>query len=144
MLEHYDYDEKSPSCLINRKTGKSVGCVGNHGYYQVNTKKFGWYLAHRIVLELHNGPIPTGMFIDHIDRVRTNNRIDNLRLVTPSENSWNSGAHVDNAVGEKNISRHQKGFAVEVMRNGIRIRKTTKTLEEAIKLRDTIVEGVDD
>ena len=44
---------------------------------------------HRIVWEKHNGPIPKGMQIDHINRVRDDNRIENLRLVTPQQNHFN-------------------------------------------------------
>lgn len=144
MLKHYGYDENSPSCLINRKTGKPVGCIGNHGYYQVGTRRFGIRLAHRIVWEIHNGPIPEGYVVDHIDRVRSNNKIDNLRLVMPIENTWNSGKHRDNKTGEKNIYLHQNGYSVEVMRGGKRLRKTAKTLVEARKVRDAILGGFHD
>lgn len=44
---------------------------------------------HRAVWEYHNGPIPSGMVIDHIDRNSDNNQIQNLRLVTQSENNRN-------------------------------------------------------
>ena len=36
-----------------------------------------------------NGDIPDGMEIDHINRDRYDNRIENLRLVTKSQNSLN-------------------------------------------------------
>ena len=45
--------------------------------------------AHRIIWEMHNGAIPDGMQIDHINRVRTDNRIENLRLVTSQQNNFN-------------------------------------------------------
>jgi hypothetical protein len=47
---------------------------------------------HRIIWEMHNGKIPEGMQIDHIDRNRPNNLIENLRLATPSENRRNNDA----------------------------------------------------
>ena len=40
---------------------------------------------HCIIWEKHNGPIPYGMFVHHIDGDKTNNTIDNLSLVTPLE-----------------------------------------------------------
>ena len=47
----------------------------------------------------------TGEFtFDHIDRVKTNNRADNLRLATKTEQQVNQGKHKNNKLGEKNIS----------------------------------------
>ena len=42
-------------------------------------------LLHRIVWEYHNGPIPEGCDIHHIDMDRSNNDIDNLLLMDESE-----------------------------------------------------------
>lgn len=55
-------------------------------------------LVHRVVWFMHNGPIPEWMEIDHLDRVKLNNRIENLRLVTRSGNCHNikaSGVYFD-------------------------------------------------
>ena len=47
------------------------------------------YRAHRIVWEMHHGAIPKGMVIDHINGDYYNNKLDNLRLATRSQNSMN-------------------------------------------------------
>jgi len=47
--------------------------------------------AHRVVWFMHNGPIPDGFEIDHIDQDKLNNNITNLRLVTRSGNCHNMG-----------------------------------------------------
>lgn len=54
--------------------------------------------AHRIVWIASNGLIPSDLQIDHINRDRTDNRLENLRLVTSRENCLN---REDNS-GEKN------------------------------------------
>ena len=46
--------------------------------------------VHRYVWEQANGPIPAGMCIDHINRDHTDNRLENLRLATYSQNFMNS------------------------------------------------------
>ena len=47
------------------------------------------YPAHKIIWELHNGD--TDSQIDHINRVKDDNRIENLRLATRSQNEANTG-----------------------------------------------------
>ena len=61
------------------------------GYYQfrVNDKKLikpKNYLIHRFEWECVKGDIPEGFVIDHIDSVKTNNKIENLQLLTLAEN----------------------------------------------------------
>jgi hypothetical protein len=87
------YDETSPTCLswvVKKKHGNVAGSrtakVG--GYYQVNINNSP-SLAHRIVWVLHNKSIDPDLFVDHIDRNKLNNKIENLRLVTASENCRN-------------------------------------------------------
>lgn len=47
------------------------------------------YLSHRVIWEMHNGPIPKGMEVDHKDINNLNNKIENLRLCTSSQNKMN-------------------------------------------------------
>ncbi|URX37656.1 hypothetical protein FNPHOIGM_00019 [Dickeya phage DchS19] len=52
----------------------------------------------------HNGPVPEGFYVDHIDNDPTNDDISNLRLARPHENSWNSKAPSSNKTGLKGLS----------------------------------------
>ena len=60
------------------------------GYQRVNLCKDGeqiMFLVHRLVYEAFNGKIPEGMQVNHIDEDKSNNRLENLNLMTPKENT---------------------------------------------------------
>lgn len=59
---------------------------------------------------MHNGPIPDGLFIDHINRNRTDNRIENLRLVTHKENMRNMSRRIDNRTGITGVQWNKKMY----------------------------------
>ena len=66
---------------IKKKTG--YVCVSlSSGYGKPNQT-----LIHRFVWEFFKGPIPEGMTLDHKDGDKTNNRINNLQLMSGGENS---------------------------------------------------------
>ena len=46
-----------------------------------------WFKVHRLVWMAFNGIIPDGMQINHIDEDKTNNKLENLNLMTCKENN---------------------------------------------------------
>jgi hypothetical protein len=62
-----------------------TGCVGDGGYGQVTIAQRR-HKAHRAVYELLVGPIPEGLDLDHLCRVRRCVNPDHLEPVTRSEN----------------------------------------------------------
>jgi len=60
-------------------------------------------LAHRIAWALHSGSWPDKQ-IDHINGIKTDNRIKNLRLATNSQNGKNHGKNKNNTSGYQGVS----------------------------------------
>ena len=89
--ELFDYRDGK---LFN-KSGVEVGSGGTFKRDGKFTK------THRAIWEAVNGPIPDGMWIDHINHDRSDNRIENLRLATPSQNAQNRWHNGYSKVGNK-------------------------------------------
>ncbi|EOT6755695.1 HNH endonuclease signature motif containing protein [Escherichia coli] len=79
--------------------GDAAGCVCSTTSYRLIRYKQKQYLEHRIIWEMHNGPIPEGYEIDHIDHNTLNNDITNLRMVSHYENTLNTPMRKDNKSG---------------------------------------------
>lgn len=114
----FSYDEELGALLwkVNRPkrpVGSQAGNIKSDGRYitlhatLIGVKKR--YYAHRIIWELHNGSIPEGICIDHIDGNGLNNRIGNLRAVSLSENQRNSKLDLRNTTGIQGITIHNRG-----------------------------------
>ena len=78
--------------ILNVKTGrilKKILTVNGYLTFKICDKKLiktKTYYIHRFEWECIKGVIPEGFVIDHIDSVKTNNKIENLQLLTVSEN----------------------------------------------------------
>ena len=140
LRSRYKTNPEAPSG-VSKLSGKPLGTKGTNGYWKL-TVRIGntctYVSTHRLAWWLTNGDIPDGMQIDHIDRNVDNNRIDNLRLVTCAENNQNKSALVTSRLGMKHISkRHDRElFTISIIRNGKRVVRYAKTLEEAVRVRD--------
>ena len=96
IQQNYNYDDRSGK-LVNKRTGKVVrgrkGAQRNGEYRYLNMRfsasgKDCQFQMHKIVWAWHHGRFPT-LQIDHINGNGFDNRIGNLREVTPSENQRN-------------------------------------------------------
>jgi uncharacterized protein (DUF433 family) len=67
--------------------GKAAGCITNKNYLTIRTR-YGAILAHRLVWLVEHGRLPEDQ-LDHINGIRSDNRISNLREVSNRENSQN-------------------------------------------------------
>ncbi len=84
-------------------SGDRAGSRGRIGYELIRIDGRA-YLSHRLAWLYVHGQWPECDELDHINGVRSDNRISNLRLATFSQNRANSRTHTDNASGFKGVS----------------------------------------
>ena len=85
----------------NYKTGRILKSkiINKYGHLSVNLSKNGitkTYRVHRLVLEYFIGPCPVGMECRHLDGNPHNNRLDNLKWGTRTENQQDRKLHGTN------------------------------------------------
>ena len=87
------------------------------------------YKNHRLIYLMHHGDLPE--FIDHIDQDPSNNKIENLRPITKSQNMMNSNQ--SRSKYGKNISWHggTQRYRVGITKNKKQYVTVHRTLEEA-------------
>ena len=83
------------------KIGQEAGSSKEKGYFVVGINGFN-YGIHRIIFTMNHGYMPE--FIDHIDGNPSNNKIENLREATHSQNQCNKSKQSNNTSGIKGVS----------------------------------------
>jgi len=77
-------------------------CLKSNGYAETSIGSLKVYLHHMIT-----GRPRKGYYTDHITRDKLDNRACNLRVVSPSENAYNTGLGKDNRSGYKGVYWHK-------------------------------------
>jgi hypothetical protein len=133
-LLEYNPDTGVLRWRVNRggHEGKVAGSKdGRYIRVEIMRKK---YRAHRIIWKMVYGNDPdVDKVIDHINQVRDDNRLCNLRLVSVFENNLNGGINKPGATGISYIywEKYEKRYRVRVKRKHIGY---CKTLDGAIEM----------
>ena len=120
-LLHYNVEDGVFTNLTSRKMsriGQQPGYVDiTTGYIQISLKG-KTYRAHRLAWFYVHGEWPVDQ-IDHIDKNRTNNRIDNLRDVSNQINSTNQNKSKVNTSGVTGVywSNYDKKWMARIQYN---------------------------
>ena len=105
VKELFDYKDgelfwKKPG--PNKRTDRPAGAVNRDGYRRIKYM-YRLYAVHRLVWAYHgNEPVA---FIDHINGDVSDNRIENLRGATHSQNCMNRRVRFDSKSGVKGVTR---------------------------------------
>ena len=86
----YDkYEGNRMGVIRHVKHKKSIGNLNNYGYYRITVRDNGKsknVKSHRFIYECFHGVITDKRVVDHINNIKSDNRLDNLQIVTQSEN----------------------------------------------------------
>lgn len=139
----------TPDGILRNKIKRANSIVvGKEAGSLVLIKKQFWYkriilfgnilMVHRLIWILQNGNIPDNLFIDHIDGNGLNNKIENLRVVTPQENAKNQFLNKKSTSGITGITWVKRDNRWQA---GIMVNKKTihlgyfKNKEDAVQAR---------
>lgn len=100
------YDELTGN-LVRQKNKRKVGSIDGAGYYTTEIQNKSWKI-HRIIYIMFYGDIPEGFWIDHINGIKTDNRIENLRMVTPTQNFLNKIGNIKGTSQYKGVYKSNK------------------------------------
>jgi hypothetical protein len=93
----YNKISRSSHAVASKRSGSPYA----NGYMSITIKSVK-YLEHRIVYYMVHGECPE--YLDHIDGDKTNNRVENLRPSTSSQNKCNTSVRANNTSGVKGVS----------------------------------------
>ena len=111
LIKVLSYDPKSGLFTwrmsgSGRKLGQPAGCVTSLGYRRIHV--FGRsYWAHHLAWLYSKGSLP-GEEVDHINGVKTDDRIENLRPCTRAQNARNRKRAKNNRSGATGVYFHPR------------------------------------
>lgn len=120
VKELFDYDSENGVLIRKFKSGKRkpVGIEPNSSGY--GTVKIDWktYQVHRVIWLWCTGSCPDGD-IDHKNQNKLDNRIENLRPATRSENCQNKGLRKNNSSGYTGVhfDKHANKYKANIKGN---------------------------
>lgn len=101
----YDPDTGKFTWLGRQWHGRPAGTLNSDGYVRIVIAKID-FKAHRLAWAFTHGVIPHPLIpLDHLNGIRSDNRIGNLRICTPKQNSENATRPKSSTTGFKGVAR---------------------------------------
>lgn len=138
---HHFKEARMIGSFNNKYAGKLIRSKDSSGYYIVNVCRTT-FKAHRIIYTLCKGEIPNGYQVDHINGIRDDNRMDNLRLVTNAGNARNRRLRSDNKTGVNGVCfDKESGKYLATVKVGDKQKNVGRylTIEQARMARDEYI-----
>lgn len=136
MCSHARYPLRASSYFNSNYANKEAGFIDNQKYLSVEL--FGRYIGgHILCFAIHHGYVPKKE-IDHINGIKSDNRILNLREATDSQQQINKNLLPSNTSGYKGVykyGRSGKWRARIYINNKAHNFGCFNTLEEAVDAR---------
>ena len=138
----YDFDngklywKKSGKGIKKSKLSVGAGYINKHDGYVSISVNGTEYKAHRLIWKMFYGYDPKE--VDHINGNRSDNRIENLREVTRSQNSMNQHGVRKNSSGVRGVGwdKFTSKWRVRITKEGkVERLGRYKNLEDAIQVR---------
>ena len=95
------------------------------------------YQVHNIIWELHYGPIPEGMTVDHIDCNTENNVVSNFRLASKSQQQWNKSKALGKAYKGVHYRKPRGTWYGQLKAKGVKY--TTKQCSTALEANELLM-----
>jgi Zn-finger nucleic acid-binding protein len=126
--------------LNPRFTGRKM----SEGYVWVWTEKTGYIQEHRLVMQRHLGrPLTDDEIVHHHNRDRTDNRLENLQVMTREEHS---AEHLEERIKARKLVRSKKCKLhidqVAVIRNKLAAGASSKALAQEFGVTETTVSHI--
>jgi hypothetical protein len=141
VTTHPIYEVSDAGEVRNTATNKVLKPgMDNRGYQRVVLGPGSKTISvHRLVALYHIENPENKLEVDHIDRNRSNNSVQNLQWATRSENQLNRGYAIKNPEMHHMVITKYGSFQVKI-RGRTKVDKCFKTLEDAIAFRDRFME----
>jgi HNH endonuclease len=111
LLSILTYDKETGNLTRN---GSVVGIPNKNGYKVIRIDMILYY-QHRIIYKMIHNQEPDS--IDHINMDKSDNRIENLRSCTMSQNHMNRPAYSSNKLGIKGVIKVGNRYKASICKN---------------------------
>ena len=129
-----------PSILLESKIMTPKRTLNGYLYVTLRTDRKNYSISRLVAKHFIPNPL-NFQEVDHIDRDKTNNIMENLRWCDRSINAFNKSLSEKNTTGVCGVSMTSLGkWRARIKKNGVEVSKTFDTKEEAITGRKKLEE----